>query len=112
MTSRIRVGAVGNARILKRYIAEREANPLIDFQMIATRSAVAAEKARQTYPEKIISQNYEDALVAKDLEAIYVCLPSGLHFTWAEKAHAATQGCSKISTTSPRPKGMACLRYG
>ena len=89
MTSRIRVGAVGNARILKRYIAKREANPLIDFQMIATRSAVAAEKARQTYPEKIISQNYEDALVAKDLEAIYVCLPSGLHFTWAEKALAA-----------------------
>ena len=86
MTSRITVGAVGNARILKRYIADREANPLIDFQMIATRSAAAAEKARQSYPEKIISQNYEDALVSDALKAIYVCLPSGLHFTWAEKA--------------------------
>lgn len=89
MSSRIRVGALGNARILKRFITDHEVNPLIDFQMIATRSAIAADKARQTYPKKLIAQHYEDALESKDLEAIYICLPSGLHFTWAEKALAA-----------------------
>ena len=86
MSSRIRVGALGNARILKRFIVDHEVNPLIDFQLIATRSAIAAEKARQTYPTKMITQRYEDALASKDLEAIYICLPSGLHFMWAEKA--------------------------
>jgi len=86
MSSRVKIGAIGNARILRRFISGHEVNPLIDFQMIATRSATAADKARQTYPTKIITQNYEDALVSNDLEALYVCLPSGLHFTWAAKA--------------------------
>ena len=85
MLSQIRMGALGNAKILKRFIVEHEINPLVDFRMIATRSEEAAEKARQAYPTKIITQRYEDALTAKDLEAIYVCLPSGLHFSWAEK---------------------------
>ena len=58
MSSRIRVGALGNARILKRFITDHELNPLIDFQMIATRSAIAADKARQTYPKKLIAQRY------------------------------------------------------
>ncbi len=91
MSSRIRVGALGNARILKRFIVDHEVNPLIDFQLIATRSAIAAEKARQTYPTKMITQRYEDALASKDLEAIYICLPSGLHFMWAEKALEASK---------------------
>lgn len=52
MSSRVRVGALGNARILRRFITERDVNPLIEVQMIATRSAVAAEKARQSYPKK------------------------------------------------------------
>jgi len=86
MSSHIKIGAIGNARILRRFISEHDVNPLIDFQMIATRSVVAAEKARQTYPTKVISQSYEEALVSKDLEALYVCLPSGLHFTWAARA--------------------------
>lgn len=89
MSSRVRVGALGNARILRRFISERDVNPLIEVQMIATRSAVAAEKARQSYPNKIITERYEDAVTSKDVEAIYVCLPSGLHFTWAKKALAA-----------------------
>lgn len=86
MSTRIRVGALGNARILQRFILDNKVNPLIDFHMIATRSAVAAEKARQTFPTKIIAQNYEDAVVAKDLEAIYICLPGALHFSWAQRA--------------------------
>ena len=89
MSSRVRVGALGNARILRRFITERDVNPLIEVQMIATRSAVAAEKARQSYPKKIITDRYEDAVASKDVEAIYVCLPSSLHFTWAEKALTA-----------------------
>ena len=86
MSSRVRVGALGNARILRRFISECDVNPLIEVQMIATRSAVAAENARHSYPTKIITETYEDAVASKDLDAIYVCLPSGLHFTWAEKA--------------------------
>lgn len=89
MSSPIRVGALGNARILKRFTSKSDINSLIEVQMIATRSADAAEKARHSYPKKIITERYEDAVAAKDLDAIYVCLPSGLHFSWAEKALTA-----------------------
>ncbi len=86
MSNQIRVGALGNARILSRFIVDGVINPLIDVSVIATRSASAAEKARQTYPTKTITESYDVALASKDVEAIYICLPSGLHFTWAEKA--------------------------
>ena len=86
MSNQIRVGALGNARILSRFIMDGVINPLIDFSTIATRSASAAEKAHQTYPTKTITESYDAALASKDVEAIYICLPSGLHFTWAEKA--------------------------
>jgi predicted dehydrogenase len=86
MSNQIRVGALGNARILSRFIVDGVINPLVDISAIATRSALAAEKARQTYPTKTITESYDAALASKDVEAIYICLPSGLHFTWAEKA--------------------------
>lgn len=86
MSNQIRVGALGNARILSRFIVDGVINPLIDVSAIATRSAFAAEKARKTYPTKTITESYDAALASKDVEAIYICLPSGLHFTWAEKA--------------------------
>jgi len=86
MSKQIRVGALGNARILSRFIVDHVSNPLIDFSSIATRSALSAEKARQTYPAKTITESYDEALDSKEVEAIYICLPSGLHFTWAEKA--------------------------
>jgi NDP-hexose-3-ketoreductase len=89
MSSLIRVGALGNARILKRFTSESDINSLIEVQLIATLSANAAEKARHNYPNKIITDRYEDAVASKDLDAIYICLPSGLHCTWAEKALAA-----------------------
>ena len=86
MSNRVRVGALGNARILKRFIPERGADPLIGVQLIATRSAASAQKAREAYPGRTIVHNYEDALLSKDVDAIYVCLPSALHFSWAQKA--------------------------
>jgi len=86
MSNQIRVGALGNARILSRFIVDGVINPLIDFSAIATRSASAAAKARQTYPTKTVTESYDEALASQDVEAIYICLPSGLHFTWAEKA--------------------------
>ncbi len=86
MSNQIRVGALGNARILSRFIVDGVINPLIDFSAIATRSASAAAKARQTYPTKTVTESYDEALASRDVEAIYICLPSGLHFTWAEKA--------------------------
>jgi len=86
MSNQIKVGALGNARILSRFIVDGVINPLIDVSAIATRSASAAEKARKTYPTKTITESYDAGLASKDVEAIYICLPSGLHFTWAEKA--------------------------
>jgi predicted dehydrogenase len=85
MSSPIKVGALGNARILRRYISNRDINALIDIRLIATRSQLAAQKASVTYPNKIITQNYEEALHDQNLDAIYICLPSALHFYWAKK---------------------------
>lgn len=84
--SKLRVGALGNARILKRFIPDTNVSSSVEIQSIGTRSTSSAEKAAMTYPGKKIFDSYDELIASKDLDAIYVCLPAGLHFTWAKKA--------------------------
>lgn len=83
--SKIRVGALGNARILKRYIPDGPSGSQIEIESIATRSRQSAEKARVSYPHKTVFETYDALLVSQDIDAIYICVPSGLHFEWAKK---------------------------
>jgi len=86
MFDKLRVGALGNAKILKRFIQSPEISSIASIRVIATRSSQSALAASEQYPDRQILDSYEAAIESQDLDAIYICLPTGLHFTWAKKA--------------------------
>jgi len=85
MSSKLRIGALGNSKILQRFIQTPEMSVSGSIDIIATRSNESALAASESYPNKKVLVGYETLLERKDLDAIYVCLPTGLHFEWAKK---------------------------
>jgi len=59
---------------------------LARIEVIATRSEDAANIARASYPDRVVLASYEAVLNSRDLDAIYICLPPGLHFILAKKS--------------------------
>lgn len=86
MSNRLRIGALGNSRILKRFIQNPEISVNGCIDVVATRSNESATLARESYPNKLILIGYEAVLERQDLDAIYISLPPGLHFQWAKKS--------------------------
>ena len=86
MAEKLKIGALGNSKMLRRFIQSPEISSLATIDVIATRSEDSALIARKKYPDRIICNSYEAAIEMKDLDAIYICLPTGLHFSWAKKA--------------------------
>lgn len=85
MSSRLRIGALGNSKILQRFIQTPEMSEIGSIDIIATRSKESALVAGASYPDKQVLVGYEAVLEHKDLDAVYICLPAGLHFEWAKK---------------------------
>jgi predicted dehydrogenase len=86
MFNKLRVGALGDSKILKRFIQSPEICDVASIEVIATRSSQAALAANKKYPNRLILDSYEAAIDSEDVDAIYICLPTGLHFIWAKKA--------------------------
>ena len=86
MSGKLRIGALGNAKILRRFTQAPEMSAFGQIDVIATRSKESALVAVESYPNKKVLVGYEPVLELKDLDAIYVCLPAGLHYEWAKKA--------------------------
>jgi xylose dehydrogenase (NAD/NADP) len=82
----LRIGALGNSRILKRFIGAPEKSSFGRIGVLATRSPESALLAQESYPDREIVIGYAAALMRKHLEAIYICLPTALHFKWAKAA--------------------------
>jgi predicted dehydrogenase len=89
MFDKLRVGALGNSKILKRFIQLPEVSSIASIYAIATRSAQSALIASEQYPDRQIFDSYEAAIESPDIDAIYICLPTALHFIWAKKALSA-----------------------
>lgn len=86
MSGKLRIGALGNAKILRRFTQTPEVSAFGQIDVIATRSKESALVASEGYPNKKVLVGYEPVLELKDLDAVYVCLPAGLHYEWAKKA--------------------------
>ena len=86
MSGKLRIGALGNAKILRRFTQTPGVSAFGQIDVIATRSKESALVASEGYPNKKVLVGYEPVLELKDLDAIYVCLPAGLHYEWAKKA--------------------------
>lgn len=86
MSGKLRIGALGNSKTLRRFIQAPEMSAFGQIDAIATRSKESAVVAKESYPDREILIGYEAVLEHHDLDAIYICLPTGLHFEWAKKA--------------------------
>ncbi len=82
----IQVGALGNARILKRAISALEHLENIKLTAIASGS-ISKDEALIFKNSKIkVYSEYEELLKDPDIQIIYICLPTGLHYEWALRA--------------------------
>ncbi len=86
MTGKLRIGALGNSRVLSRFMPASQSHLVGQIEIIATRSQQSAEVARERYPDRLVVVGYEELLEREDVDAIYVCLPPALHFLWAKKS--------------------------
>ncbi|MGI0060957.1 MAG: Gfo/Idh/MocA family protein [Nitrosotalea sp.] len=102
MSDKLRFGVIGCSGI-----AERSTIPAIknsqfaELQMIGSRS----EKKAEEFARKFGCQNfgtYEEILENKEVDAVYISVPIGLHEEWTAKAAKAGKHvlCEKSSTTS------------
>ena len=87
MIPKTRIGVLGCAKIAQRSVIPAIRNLKNDFELIAVASRTtekANEFAREFSCEPIVG--YEHLLDRDDIDAIYVPLPTGLHFEWVGKA--------------------------
>lgn len=104
MPNKIRFGIIGCSRI-----AEGSTIPAIvnskfsELKIIGSRSKEKAEKFAKKFNCKEFG-SYEDVLENKDVDAVYISLPVGLHEEWTVKAAQAGKHilCEKSLTTSYR----------
>ncbi|WP_374623676.1 Gfo/Idh/MocA family protein [Pandoraea sp.] len=87
---RIRIGVLGCAKIARRSVipAIRELGEEYELKAVASRtSAKAVEFACEFACEAIVG--YENIVNREDIDALYIPLPTGMHYEWISKAIAA-----------------------
>lgn len=83
----IRIGVLGTARVVQYgLLAPAKSTPGVEVTAIASRTPEKAEEfaARHGVPRSFGS--YEALLEADDIDAVYIALPTALHFDWSRRA--------------------------
>lgn len=89
MNSKIRFGILGCSSIsLKSTIPAILDSPYAQLQMIGSRSLRKAHNVAKKFSCKYFG-DYEEVLENKNIDAVYISLPIGLHEKWATKAAKA-----------------------
>src|SRR4029077_5321865 len=97
--SKIRIGALGAARITSSALLEPTRHNLdCKVSAIASRSYKRAKFLAKKYDIKKIYNSYEDVLVDKDIDAVYIALPNSFH---AEFILAAIQHNKHVLCEKP-----------
>lgn len=122
MTDRVRIGVLGCAGIAGRSVIPAIKALGADFELVAvaSRSREKAESFAGQFDCKPVV-GYEQLVAAKDVDAVYIPLPTGLHREWidkalqagkhvyAEKAFAASLSDAVEMVTSARNNGLALM---
>jgi NDP-hexose-3-ketoreductase len=88
-SSKLRVGVLGAARILEKYVAAAlAACPDTELAGIAARDASRAKALGERF-RRASFDSYEALLSSPDIDAVYIPLPISLHEPWALRAIAA-----------------------
>ena len=99
---KIKFGIIGCSRIAKKsMLPALNSSEMAEIEIIGSRSL---EKAKEFYKEFNCNScgTYEDILKNKNVDAVYISLPVGLHEEWVVKSAKAGKHilCEKSSTTS------------
>ena len=85
--SMIRIGVLGTARVAPyALLAPAKATPGVEVAAIASRTLQKAEEfaARHGIPRSFGS--YQALIESGDIDAVYIALPTALHYDWARRA--------------------------
>jgi predicted dehydrogenase len=87
MTSPIRIGVLGAAKIVPMALAYPARNvPEVQITAIAARDPKKAERFARLFHIPHVHQTYQELLNDPEIDAIYNPLPNGLHAEWTIKA--------------------------
>ncbi|GLY68970.1 Gfo/Idh/MocA family protein [Amycolatopsis taiwanensis] len=85
--STVRLGVLGCGAIARRFLPRLVANPAIRVVAVASRdSGRARDLAATVDPAPAAVEGYGALLARSDLDAVYICLPTGLHADWSLRA--------------------------
>jgi predicted dehydrogenase len=83
----IRIGVLGTARVVSYgLVAPARETPAIEVTAIASRSQQKAQEFAKTYGIPKAFGSYRELLDCTDIDAVYVALPTALHYEWARRA--------------------------
>lgn len=87
MDKPVRIGILGAARINRAALIRPAANvPQVEVAAIAARDKDRAEKQARKFGVPKVFGSYADLLADRDIDAVYIPLPNGLHCEWTIRA--------------------------
>ena len=83
----MKFGSLGIAKILEEgLIRPAQDHPEIKVIAVSSREESIAKDYAQVHSIKKYYSDYNSLIIDKDVEAVYIPLPNGLHYEWAVKA--------------------------
>lgn len=86
----IRIGVLGTARVVPfGLLVPARATPGIEVTAVASRTSQKASDFAALHGIKQGFGSYEELLESSDIDAVYIALPTALHYEWARRALGA-----------------------
>lgn len=82
---KIKIGVLGTANIAKRSIIPTLLNLSDYFEVVAIGSRNASHELQQKFGVRVV-QGYQQLIDIPELDAVYIPLPTGMHYDWIKKA--------------------------
>jgi len=113
----LRIGILGTAKIAKSFLAGVRSSAQVEVVAVASRDAAKATAFANELGIAGRYDSYESMLAARDIDAVYIPLPNGLHAEWSIRAAQAGKHvlCEKplaASAASAREMFAAARRHG
>ena len=111
MERKLRWGVIGAAGINRSVIPAIQASSTGSVIAIVSRDLAKAQNAAEKFNIPAAYGSYEEILLDKQIEAVYIPLPNHLHREWAIRAAEAGKHvlCEKpISVDSASGQGLVC----
>lgn len=89
MTSPVRIGIMGTARIARTVVPQMLESDLATVVAVASRSLDRAQQFASEFAIPKACGSYDDLLTSDDVDAVYIPLPPSMHCEWTLNAVAA-----------------------